>query len=227
MEAARDQGIRPIIAQFEDFLNGVIFPLIDPNLAKLCRLRFKGLDADNEEKESTRLQQDMPVHMTYDQVMQKVEKPPIGKEWGGEYPLNPQLQAIQDKVLLVNDIRQHFFGLPPDPRFDYVRDPFWFQNIQIAQQQQQMAAQAQADQQQAAQGGAPGGDDGGGGGAPPAGATAGGGDKGPAGAGEGDSQAGSSAGAPEAGGATQLQQNQQPQPGEDLSRSIDQALHIL
>jgi hypothetical protein len=228
LEAARDQGIRPIMTQFEDFLNGVIFPLMDPNLAKMCRLRFKGLDADNEEKESTRLQQDMPVHMTYDEVMTKVEKPPIGKAWGGEYPLNPQLQAAQDKFLTVNDVRQKFFGLPPDPRFDYVRDPFWFQNIQIQQAQQQMDAQAQAQQQQAAAGGPPGGGDGGGGGgSAPDGASAGGGDKGPPGQ--------DSGGAPqsaEAGGATKVQQGQDnaggpPQPGEDLSRSIDQALHVL
>jgi hypothetical protein len=226
MEAARDQGVRPLIAQFEDFLNGVIFPLIDPALAKLCSLRFKGLDADTEEKESTRLQQDMPVHMTYDEVMTKVEKPPIGRAWGGEFPLNPQLQAIQDKFLTVNDVRQHFFGLPPDPRFDYVRDPFWFQNIQVAQAQQQADAQAQQAQQPG--GGQDGGGDAGGG-SPPDGATAGGGDKSPPG---GDPQAGAqdAAGgqsAPEAGGATALQQGQQPPPGQDLSRSIDQAMHIL
>jgi hypothetical protein len=222
MEAARDQGIRPLIAQFEDFINGVIFPLIDPNLAKLCRLRFKGLDADTEEKESTRLQQDMPVHMTYDQVMEKVEKPTIGKEWGGEYPLNPQLQAIQDKFLTVNDIRQKFFGLAPDPRFDYVRDPFWFQNIQMAQAQQQAEAQAQQAQQ-------PGGGDAGGGGTPD-GASGGGGDKGPPG-GDDSAQGDSASGPPQAGGSAQVQNDQgnpQPQqPGEDLARSIDQALHIL
>lgn len=219
MEAARDQGVRPLIAQFEDFLNGVIFPLIDEPLSKLCRLKFKGLDADTEEKESTRIQQDMPVHMTYDQVMGKVEKPVLGKLWGGEFPLNPQLQAIQDKFLLVNDIRQHFFGLPPDPRFDYVRDPFWFQNIQIQQAQQQADKAAQQAQQ-------PGGGDGGG--APPDGASAGGSasanDQGSA---EGADQGAGGSGAPEAGGATKVQQGQEGPPGQDLARSIDQALHVL
>ncbi len=223
LEAARDQGIRPVIAQFEDFLNGVIFPLIDPNLAKLCRLRFKGLDADNEEKESTRLQQDMPVHMTYDEVMAKVEKPALGREWGGEFPLNPQLQAIQDKFLTVNDVRQKFFGLPPDPRFDYVRDPFWFQNIQVQQAQQQMEAQAQQ-----AQAAPPGGGDDGGGGGPPDGASAGGGDKSPPG--DDNATGDSASGPPQAGGAVQVAQDQAKAGGgqpQDLSRSIDQALHVL
>jgi hypothetical protein len=215
MEAARDQGVRPMIAKFEDFLNAVIFPLIDEPLSKLCRIRFKGLDADTEEKESTRIQQDMPVHMTYDQVMGKVEKPALGKEWGGEFPLNPQLQAVQDKFLLVNDIRQKFFGLAPDPRFDYVRDPFWFQNIQVQQAQQQADQAAQQAQQP---------QDGGGGGAPPDGASAGGSasanDQAP------DQGAGGE-GAPEAGGATKVQQGQEGPPGQDLARSIDQALHVL
>ncbi len=166
LEAARDQGIRPMIAQFEDFLNGVIFPLIDENLSKLCKLRFKGLDADNEEKESTRLQQDMPVHMTTNEVLQKVEKPPIPREFCGDFLLNPQWQAQVDKYRTVDDIRVHFLGLPSDPSFAYVRDPFWFQMQQLQQQAQQMQQQAQAEQQQAAQGAAPGGGDqpGGGGG---------------------------------------------------------------
>jgi hypothetical protein len=225
LEAARDQGIRPIMTQFEDFINAVIFPLIDPSLAKLCSFRFKGLDADTEEKESTRLQQDMPVHMTYDQVMQKVEKPIIGKAWGGDFPLNPQLQAIQDKFLYVDEIREHFFGLPRDPQLHYIRDPFYFQNIQVAQAQQQADAQAQ----QAQQPGGAAADEGGGDGADKGGGDDGG-DSGPPGQG-GDPQAAAqdAAGgqsAPEAGGATKLQQEQNP-PGQDLSRSIDQALHVL
>jgi hypothetical protein len=223
LEAARDQGIRPLLAQLEDFINGVLFPLIDPHLAKHCKFKLRGLDALTEEKESVAIQTNMPIHMTYDQVMQKVEKEPIGREWGGEYPLNPQLQAIWDKSLTVNQIRQKFFGLPPDPQFDYVRDPFWFQMQQLNDQRQQMAAQQQAQQQQAAAGGgdqadpnsdqpnAPGTTD-----SAPEPDAGGGDDSGPKTEKQKDSQAGQ--GAPQA---------QPAQPGEDLTRSIDQALTML
>lgn len=160
LEAARDTGIRPLISQFEDFLNDAIFPLIDPVLAKICRVKLSGLDAETAEKESVRLQQDLPIHMTFDQILNKVEKAPIGKAFGGEFPLNVQWGAIVDKYLNVGQILERFFDVKDaskDPTLQYKRDPFWFQFQQLQQQAQQM--QQQANQPQ----GAPGGDSGGGG----------------------------------------------------------------
>ncbi len=219
MEAARDQGIRPLIAQFEDFINGVLFPLIDPSLAKLCKFKLRGLDALTEEKESVALQTNMPIHMTYDQVMQKVEKEPLGAAWGGTYPLNPQIQAVHDKYLTVGMILEKFFGMvgaSKDPMLNYRRDPFWFNQVQMVQAQQQ---QAQAAQQQAAGGG---GEDGGA--APnsdqPDAAGTDGGPPEPQT--EKQKTAGSEKGAPEAAAAAAAAQ-----PGEDLTRSIDQALYVL
>lgn len=155
MEAARDLGIRPLVSQFEDFLNTSIFPLIDPNLAKLCHIRLMGLDAETAEKESVRLQQDAPVHMTYDEILDKVEKDPVGKEFGGEFPLNPQYQAILDKYFTVGQILEKFFGVKgaaQDPSLAYMRDQFWFTFMQMQQAQQQMQAQAQQQAQQQAMG---------------------------------------------------------------------------
>lgn len=160
--AARDVGIRPLLKQWEDFINARLLPLLDANLAKLVDFQFVGLDAETAEKESIRIQQDMPVHMTYDEVLAKVEKEPLGKELGGEYPLNPTFQAVQDKFLTVGEIKEKMFGIEgasKDPQWAYVRDPFWFQwqefqfQTQQAQQQQQMMQQ-QA-QMQAQQGGDP------------------------------------------------------------------------
>jgi hypothetical protein len=181
LEAARDVGIRPLLAQFEDFLNQSILPLFDENIAKDCALKLVGLDAETAEKESVRLQQDMPVHMTYDEVQEKVEKKAVGKRMGGEFPLNPQFQAILDKYIPVGQILEVFFGVEgasKDQQWAYVRDPFWFQWIQVQQQAQQMQqqAQAQAQQQQAGavnpQPEEGGGDDGGGGGGAPQGEAA-------------------------------------------------------
>lgn len=157
LEAARDLGIRPLLAEFEDFINAVLFPLIDASLSKICRLKLKGLDADTEEKESIRLQQDGPVHGTYDWILSKVEKKPVGKLMGGDFPMNPQYQAIIDKYKYVGPIVEFFFGekdAAKRPDLQYIRDPFWFQFQQMQMQAQQMQQQQQ---QQAAQQGAGGG----------------------------------------------------------------------
>lgn len=152
LQAARDVGIRPLLLQFEDFLNAVIMPLIDPELATLCRLKLVGLDSDTPEKESVRLQQDAPLHMTMDQILERVEKKPIGRQFGGQFLLNPQFHEILDQHFTVGEIEEHFMdrkGASQDPSLQYRRDPFWFQYQQLMQQQQQMQQQAQAQQQQA------------------------------------------------------------------------------
>lgn len=152
LTAHRDVGIRPLLKQFEDFINGSIFPLIDENLSKVCVLRLAGLDAETAEKESVRLQQDMPVHMTFDEVLRKVEKEPIGKKLGGDFPLNQVWQSVIDKYVPVGQIMESFLGLEgasKNPSFQYVRDPFWFQWQQLQMQQQQMKMQQQQMQQQA------------------------------------------------------------------------------
>lgn len=148
LQAARDVGIKPLVKQWEDFLNGSILPLIDPALAKLVQIQLLGLDAETAEKESIRIQQDMPVHMTTDEVLEKVEKDPLGKEWGGEFLINPQYQQILDNHsgLFVGEIAAHFLGRPElkdRPDLQYVRDPLWFQfqNLLLQQQQAQMQAQ--------------------------------------------------------------------------------------
>jgi hypothetical protein len=158
------------VAQFEDFLNARILPLVDEGLAKFCVIKFVGLDAETPEKESVRLGQDMPIHMTYDEVLQKVEKTPVGVAWGGQIPLNPQYKQNLDALFTVGEILEHFCGIKDaskDPMLAYRRDPFWFQQVQIMMQQQQAQAQQAQAQQQAAQGGPPPDGGGGGGGQPP------------------------------------------------------------
>lgn len=232
LEAARDVGIRPLLAHFEDFLNQAILPKIDPQLAKLATIKLVGLDAETAEKESVRLAQDMPIHMTYDEVLQKVEKKAIGKAMGGEFPLNPAIQAILDKYVPVGEILEFFFdrkGASQDPQWGYVRDPFWFNQQERLLQQQQMQLQQQQMQAQAAaqavgapppEGGGGPGDGGGGGGAPP-----------PDGGGAPQGEA-AKPDRPE--NSTENQKNQaveeasaSPGDGADLTRSIDQALGAI
>ena len=215
LEAARDVGIRPLISNFEDFVNSRILPLIDEELSKMCTVRFLGLDAETPEKESIRLQQDAPVHMTFDEVLQTVEKKPVGLAIGGEIPLNPMFQQLLDKYFTVGEVLERFCGrqgASKDPALAYYRDPFWFQMQQMAMQQQQMQAQAQQAQMQAAQGGPPQGGDGSGGGQPPSAAPEGGQD--------------ASASPPGDSGQSSVAGDSSDQ-GQDLTRSLDQVLDLL
>lgn len=160
LTAARDVGIRPLLAHFQDFLNQRILPLIAPNLVDKVMIKLHGLDANTPEKEATRLQQDSAIHMNMDEVLESVEKDPIGAAAGGQIPLNPQwLQAIQP-FMKVGQIRSIFFGdksAATDPNWDYVRDPMWFQQQTLLMQKQQMQMQAQmgAQQQPGPDGGGP------------------------------------------------------------------------
>lgn len=166
LEAARDVGIRPLLNMFQDFINDHLLPLIDPAVAQLCALKLYGLDADTEEKEDTNITNRMPIDLSLDEILERKEKDPVGKEWGGRFIFNPNWQSILDKYFKVGDIKKQFFGVEPDKdgNDDYVRDPFWFQFQQLKMQAEQMEQQAQAQQQQAMQPQQPegGGDSGGG-----------------------------------------------------------------
>lgn len=146
LQAARDVGIRPLLSKFQDFLNDRILPLIDPEVARLCVLQLAGLDADSPEKETTRLQQDAMVHMTYSEILERVEKEPIPKEYGGRFPLNPQYQAIIEKYLTFGEIQEYFFGkkdASKDPNKQFYQNPMFFQWLQFQMQMQQFQMQMQ------------------------------------------------------------------------------------
>lgn len=158
LEAARDVGIRPLLASIEDFINADILPLVDKNLANIVKFKFVGLDADTPEKETVGLIQAAPVHGTMNWILKKVEKELIPKEYGGEFPLNQQFQAIIEKYLTFGEILEQFFGrrgASQDPKNQFYQNPVWmqFQQMQMQQaQQQQMAEQQQQQQQQQGQG---------------------------------------------------------------------------
>jgi intein/homing endonuclease len=150
LEAARDVGIRPLLAGFEDFINTHLFPLIAPNLVDKCQFKFVGLETDNAEKEAVRTQQDMQIWMTFDDVLERVEKKPMTQEWGGTLPLNQIYKSYLDQYFTVGQILEKFCGIQgasKDPALAYRRDPMFFQWYQM-QQQMEMAKQQQAQSQQ-------------------------------------------------------------------------------
>jgi hypothetical protein len=225
LEAARDLGIRPLISKFEDFINIHLLPLIDPELAKQAAVRLVGIDADNAEKEAVRTEQDMNIWMTFDDINERVEKEPVGKEWCGTIPLNPAYQTLLYAHKTVGEIEEHYLDrkdASKDPNLAYRRDPFWFQQQQLLQQAQQLQMQ----QQQAAQGQPP---PGGGGGPPPAGGGGGAG-------GDDQSQGGDQPAAQtekqktDQSGSVQGQGASGGSPGaagSDLGKAIDQAVLLL
>jgi hypothetical protein len=145
LTAARDTGLRPLILKFQAFFNEKLLPIIDPELSQICYIQLSGLDAQSREQESLRLQQDMPVHMTYDEVLGNVDKNPIGERLAGSVPFNERWQVIADKFLKVGEIREAFMEDPAallDPMLQYPRDPFWMQNMNILMQANPVAVQA-------------------------------------------------------------------------------------
>jgi hypothetical protein len=149
LEAARDVGIRPLVRSFEDFINSSIMPLIDATLAEMSTFRLMGLDSETPEKEAVRMQQDMQVYSTMDQILEKVEKRPMGREWGGELVFNEGYRAILDQYFTVGEIKENFFGhegASKDPKYDYFRDAFYFQQMQTMQAAEQLKMAAQQPQ---------------------------------------------------------------------------------
>jgi len=143
--AARDTGLRPLVLRFQSFLNEKLFQIIDPELAQICTIQLSGLDAQSREQESLRLQQDMPIHMDYDQVLSGVDKKPVGNRMAGKVPFNERYQIIADKYVDVASVMSEFMKDPTalaDPLLKYKRDPFWLQNMQILMQVNPAAVKA-------------------------------------------------------------------------------------
>lgn len=146
LTAARDTGLRPLILKLQTFINQRLIPLIDASLAKIVDLKLCGLDAQSKEQESTRLQQDMPTHMTYNEVLSEVDKDPLAVTLGGDFPFNERLQLVQDKFNDVGELMSVLLRNPAamvDPLLRYKRDPFHLQNLQLISQINPNAVMAQ------------------------------------------------------------------------------------
>jgi len=144
LTAARDTGIRPLILKFQDFINEKLLPLIDPELAEICVITLSGLDADTRQNEALRLQQDMPIHMTMDDVLTYVDKKIEGPHLAGEVNFNERYQVIVDKYIETSHVMGHKIdpSYMVDPLLKYRRDAFWFQQLALLQQANPQALQA-------------------------------------------------------------------------------------
>jgi hypothetical protein len=137
LTAARDTGLRPLISKMEDFLNDKVFPKLDPELSQLCVIRLKGLDAESREQESVRLAQDTPLHYTYDEVLDEVDKDGVGEHLAGAIPFNERWHMNADKYTYAGEVAADLMDDPGalvDPYLRYKRDPFFYQHLQLMSQ---------------------------------------------------------------------------------------------
>lgn len=142
LTASRDSGIRPLLLKLQDFLSEKLFPIIDPELSQLCDIQLAGFDAQTKQEESVRLQTDMPIHYSYDEVMEEVEKDLVGPFMGGNIPFNERYRQVLDAFLDSGKVMGHFMDSPAamvDPILRYKRDEFWFQWLQMLMQANPMA----------------------------------------------------------------------------------------
>jgi hypothetical protein len=151
LEAHRDVGIRPMLANLQDFLSTKILPLIDEEVGEYCRVTFHGLETDSPDKERTAIQEWAPLWGTMDEVLDKVERPKIGKKMGGEFPFNELFQGVLDKYFTVGQIIEHFFGVEGASKkkeYNYIRDQYWFTQQSLVMQEKQNEEQKKMAEEQ-------------------------------------------------------------------------------
>jgi hypothetical protein len=153
--AARDVGIRPILAKIQDFMNFDILPLIDNSIGDFATFQFFGLDSESAEREITRISQEQQVHLTMNELLSMVEKNPIPKDLAGDILMNPAYLAILREFVTVGVIRETLLGHVGDsqkPEYNYIPNQFYFQQqsllLQINEIKKQELAQQQMQQQQ-------------------------------------------------------------------------------
>jgi hypothetical protein len=145
LEASRDGGLRPLILKFQDFVNQSIFKKIDPELYQLCTIKLSGLDAETNEQENTRLETESSIHMSYDDILNEVDKKVIGPSVGGNLPLNDRFRAAADAYVTAGVFAGQFLESPSayvDPMMKYKKDAFFFQNMDYMKEANPMAVQA-------------------------------------------------------------------------------------
>jgi hypothetical protein len=134
LTAMRDTGLRPLILRWEEFLNRKLFPIMDEELSQICMIKISGLDAESRQEESLRLQQDQPIHMNMDEVLDEVEKTTVGDHMGGQILFNEHYNMIVDKYLEVGHYLAETMNDPAhyyNTTLKYKRDAFWANNMGV------------------------------------------------------------------------------------------------
>jgi len=152
LEASAERGLIPLLRFFEDIVNHDLVPEIDPALSEKYLFKFTGLQGETRQQEITRLQAEMSVHCTLNDILKQVKKDPLKAELGGNVPLNQIWWAMIKETMTVGEIREKFFGdkeASQRPELQYIPSQTFLAWNQALQQKDQQAQQAQAEQEQA------------------------------------------------------------------------------
>lgn len=131
LQVARSAGFKPLLYDTQVLMNKIL-NIIDPMVSDYCVFEFVGLDIDDPQKESVRLQQDMNIFLTQNDIQKTVEKDPV--PIGGNYPLNPQyLNAIREHYS--EGVMQYAFSGNKtslyDPWLSFYNNGFFFQWLSL------------------------------------------------------------------------------------------------
>lgn len=149
LTASRDRGLRPLLNRLEQILNEDILPAWNKEYADRYQLCFVGLDAETRTEEIQRLQNEVQLHTTLDEVRKQADLGPM--EVGGGLILNALLLQTLQANMYKGDFMEKFMGekgAAGRPDLQYVPDQFWFQQQQMQMQMLQQQAQADAAMQQ-------------------------------------------------------------------------------
>ncbi len=179
IEQSQVRGLKPLLVWIETILNEDILPNVSEELAGKYRFSFVGLETESKMEEITRQTSEIQVRATLNDVRRESGLDPVP---GGDIVLNPTYLQYLSATHKVGEIREFVFGYKGDaenPEYNYVADPFYFQNLMMitGMMQQQMTAEAGGDPNDPNGGGGdPNDPNAGGGGSPFGGGDAGGGD---------------------------------------------------
>ncbi len=110
LEASAERGLIPLLRFFEDIVNHDLMPEMSPKLSDKYLFKFIGLQGETKQQEITRLQAEMSVHSTMNDLLRQVKKEPLLKDVGGDLPLNQLWWGMIKECMTVGEIRKYFFG---------------------------------------------------------------------------------------------------------------------
>ena len=129
LQVSRSAGFKPLLYDTQVLMNKIL-NVIDPVVSEFCLFEFVGLDADDPQKETTRLQNEINLFESLNGVLKVVEKDPV--PIGGNIPLSPQyLNAAREHY--TEGIFKYAFGGDRtalfDPTLAYLPSGFYFQYL--------------------------------------------------------------------------------------------------
>jgi len=138
LQDSHDRGLRPLLVFIENLINENILPRYNKELSQKYQFCFVGLDAESKLEEANRQTVEANLHASINDLRKDVQKDKI---LGGDIPLNANYVTTLMRTHTIGEIRAKILGYEDDlsnPKYDYIPDAYYFQNLQIRQPQPTM-----------------------------------------------------------------------------------------